>query len=167
MNAQLPEKEKRFCHNCQIPVDTVTREIESGVHHAKEECLLCGRFVCWTKKPKNTAKRPPNKYLPDDLGISNCQMCLRHKDRLGTRGILHSHHIIEINDNGVDLPENIWVLCTACHALVHHQRTYLNNHLQAQYTIKELRSDMDKHRVPKETRDIMERIFTKQGECDA
>lgn len=158
MNTQ----EKRHCKSCARDVLANIEVLPSGMHYSKYTCSECGRFICFGKKPENANKRGPNKHLPDDLGIHYCQMCMRHRDRLGTRGVLESHHIVEIQNGGEDTPQNIWVVCTSCHKLIHHQRTYLNDHLSNTYSYRELQADMDKHRVPRETQEIMKRIFTKQ-----
>ena len=50
------------------------------------------------------------------------------KTRLGTHETLEIHHKIEINDGGQDIKENILVVCTHCHKLIHHVRTYMNDH---------------------------------------
>jgi hypothetical protein len=55
-------------------------------------------------------------------------MCQRRKDFLGKGERLEIHHVIQIDQGGDDTPDNIWILCTACHRIVHHQRTYLYEH---------------------------------------
>lgn len=103
-------------------------KIGTPPHEAGIWCGECDRFIRWKSKDKNNGKRPKNKYLPADLGINFCQLCLRPKNRLGKHETLTSHHVIEINTGGPDLPGNIWVVCSHCHALVGHVRTYMNDH---------------------------------------
>lgn len=158
----MEKREERYCNSCKQHVETIVTVLNEGPHHARENCVLCGRFVAFSKKPENGEKRGKNKYLPKDLGINYCQMCLRPENRLGSRGILESHHVIEISSGGPDLPENIWVICTSCHKLINHQRTYLNIHLKDLYSINELREDMQRDRVPAVVQKMMERIFLKR-----
>jgi hypothetical protein len=117
-----------ICPQCGNTKQFSKLERPDTPHNAEIRCLKCDAFVRWLPKPKNKDKRPKNKILPEDLGIDYCQLCLRQKDRLGKNETLTSHHIIEINKGGEDIKENIWVLCTCCHALVNHVRTYLNDH---------------------------------------
>lgn len=151
--------ETRYCERCQRDVETVLEILSQGNHYAKLNCAECGKYLAFAKKPENKGKRGKNKYSPKDLGVDCCQMCLRHGSRLGRRGALEVHHVVEINAGGEDLPSNLWVVCTACHKLIHHQRVYLNSHLKGMYSINELRGDMEKYAVPKESRAILERIF--------
>lgn len=119
-----------FCKRCNDEVDGVVKPRPDTQNNAEVRCAICGFFIKSLPKEKNKDKRPKNKLLPTDLGIDYCQMCRRQGKRLGKHEVLHSHHIIEINEGGPDLPENIWVLCTPCHLVVHHQRTYLNEHFE-------------------------------------
>ncbi len=151
----------RFCSTCEKDVVVVETVLTSGPHYSKQQCPQCGRFLAFGKKPENEGKRGKNKHTPESLGISHCQMCGREKGRLGSRGVLEAHHIDEIHDGGSDTPENIWVVCTSCHKLIHHQRTYLNQHLSGLYTVEELQVDMDKYRIPSDTQAIMRRLFDK------
>jgi hypothetical protein len=128
---------------------------EFGPHHGKKICCHCGSFYKWIPKPKNETKRPPNKISAEDLGISHCQLCGRPRARLGNRGVLESHHVIEIQDGGEDVKENIWIVCTSCHSLIHHQRTYLNRHLEGQITKERLKELMDQDGVPESVRGHM------------
>ena len=95
-------------------------------------CPSCGIFLAWggrKKQIKSEGVRSfSTQWTPSRLGIDACQVCLRDKFRLGS-GQLHSHHVVAIKDGGKDEPGNIWVVCTSCHRLIHHQRTYVNDHL--------------------------------------
>jgi 5-methylcytosine-specific restriction endonuclease McrA len=161
------EKLKRYCNSCGEKVETIETLKEEGPHYSFHTCVACGRHLGFGKKPENESKRPKNNFTAEDLKISFCQMCLRPKDRLGSRGVLEVHHVIEIQANGPDIPENIWVVCTSCHRLIHHQRKYLNEHLSNCYNLASLQADMDRHNVPLETQEIMKRIFIKGEEDNA
>jgi len=97
-------------------------------HNAAIYCEVCNEFIKWKPKDKNKDKRPPNRLSPEDISIRYCELCLRQKTRLGTHETLEIHHKIEINDGGQDIKENILVVCTHCHKLIHHVRTYMNDH---------------------------------------
>lgn len=118
-----------FCKQCNADVPYYVKARPDTPHAGGAmHCAVCDRFLGWKKKEDNSQRRPKNRYLPEDLNIDFCQLCRRPKDRLGTNETLTSHHVIEIQEHGPDVPENIWVLCTSCHTLVHHQRTYLRDH---------------------------------------
>ena len=120
------------CPGCGKVAEPIIKECGSGPHYAEERCPYCKKFFGYTPKPKNKEKRKKNKHTPESLSISHCQMCMRKKDSLGRYGTLAAHHIIEVASPtfGPDTPENIWVVCTSCHSLIHHQRTYLHNHFK-------------------------------------
>ncbi len=118
-----------LCKKCNVEITPNYRPRPDTPHDGELRCPLCGIFLGWQRKQKNDGKRERNKWTPARLGIDFCQLCMRPKDRLGINEVLLPHHIVEIQDGGEDVPENIWIVCTACHSVIHHQRTYLNNHM--------------------------------------
>lgn len=167
MTKNPPSSKKKYCNRCQAEVQTAVQVLSQGPHWAKETCTNCGRFVGFLQKPKNRNKRVKGKHKPSTLDISHCQMCLRPSTRLGSRGILEIHHVTEIQAGGEDTPQNIWVVCTSCHRLIHHQRTYLNDHPQRHYSIQDLQVDMDRNNVPKGAQGQLKRIFKLQEAANA
>jgi len=148
-----------YCSDCSVDVDPVETILTEGPHYSKLSCPACGKYLAFGKKPANEGKRGKNKHTPESLGISHCEMCKRPGDRLGSRGVLEVHHVAEVQDGGADIPDNIWVVCTSCHKLIHHQRTYINQHLAHLYTAKQLQAEMTEYNVPADTQAIMKRIF--------
>lgn len=163
----MEEEKKRYCNSCCREVPTIEKKLESGPHYSFHTCVVCGKHLGFGKKPENGNKRPKNKYTAEDIGLSYCQICLRPKTRLGSRGVLEVHHVIEIQDGGEDTPTNLMATCTSCHRLIHHQRKYLNRHLSKLYSMSDLQADMDKNAVPKGTQEIMLKIFLKRERIDA
>ena len=155
----MDEPVRRYCGECGADVEVVEKILGEGPHYSKIECAECGKYLAFGKKPANEGKRGKNKHTPESLSISHCQMCQRDENRLGSRGVLEVHHVEEIQDGGADIPENIWVICTSCHKLIHHQRTYLNQHLAGLYTAKQLQAEMTGHNISAETQAFMRRIF--------
>ena len=155
-------KEKlKECRRCGRNIE-VKMLPEKHTHYAEYRCS-CGKHEGYEPYPQNKGKRPPNRHSPEGLGIDYCQMCQRHKERLGNRETLHSHHVIEVGtQGGEDVPENIWVVCTPCHRYIHHQRTYLNNHLTGKYSFEDLEKDLEKDGVPVAVRETIKRIYKKQ-----
>jgi len=100
----------------------------SGVHHSKAECGKCGRFLRWFKKPEDdpTKYRRPQQHqnLVSSYGQGFCEMCLRSVDELPKGQTLEAQHVREYQDGGSSNRENIWIICTACHRLIHWVRTY-------------------------------------------
>jgi len=119
---------EKYCKYCDavVGVDYISRP--DTPHMAEYKCFICNAHLGWIPKEKNETKRPKNKYTPEDLKIDYCEMCLRYKPQLLKNHVLESHHVIEIQDGGKDIPENIWVLCTGCAKLVHWTRRYVTGH---------------------------------------
>lgn len=110
-------------------------------HGHRYSCQDC-RYVCWGGKLKNkekNGKRPPCP-TPADLGVEHCEVCGRNKEILGYSETLEVHHKDIDPTNNKRL--NLWVLCTACHRLVHYQRTYRGDHHIAKWG-DSLRSETD------------------------
>lgn len=157
-------KKERHCGNCGEVMPMEVKVLpEKSIHYAECRCVKCGKHCGYLPYPKNEGKRTESsKYKPEDLGINSCQMCMRHGERLGNRETLEMHHIEEVQHGGVDEPENLWVLCTPCHRYVHHQRRYLNIHMQGRYTFEDLKEDMKEFGVPLDVQEKLKRIYIKQ-----
>lgn len=54
-------------------------------------------------------------------------MCLRDLKDIPLPQVLEGHHVVEFQDGGSDDRSNVWIVCTACHKLIHYQRTYLGH----------------------------------------
>jgi len=54
-------------------------------------------------------------------------MCLIKEVDLPPRETLEGHHVVEYANGGTDDADNVWVVCTACHKLIHWRRTYLEH----------------------------------------
>ena len=125
------------CKRCDKKVEPETDGSINPVHGYKLFCPECKFFVGWGGKAQpvkngNGERERSSMWTAKRLGHDRCQVCLRHKKHLGI-GRLEVHHVIPIEGGGADSPDNIHVLCTACHKEVHHRRTYLNDHLLPYY----------------------------------
>ena len=93
-------------------------------HYAKGTCPEC-RYVWWLPKPDDDPTKYKRRKKSTNLAFGDvCQMCLRSREELPKNTTLEGHHVIEHQDGGKDDTSNIWTLCSACHQLVHWQRTY-------------------------------------------
>jgi hypothetical protein len=113
------------CDKCKST--KIKEENFSEIHGYWYGCLNCG-YHCWGGRLKNkikNEKRPPCP-APRDLGIDACQMCLLAYDHLGYSEVLETHHIDDNPQNNDRL--NLFVACTSCHKLIHHQRNYRYTH---------------------------------------
>lgn len=120
------------CRNCGL-VEPVTYGEVNDVHGFKLHCPHCGSYVGWggltqAVKNGNGERVRSSQWTAKRLNAVHCEMCQRRKDFLGKGERLEVHHVIQIDQGGEDTPDNIWILCTACHRIVHHQRTYLYEH---------------------------------------
>lgn len=110
------------------PVETLIRPRPDTPHYAEEICERCTKHISWVPKPKNEEKldKRPKYPSPANLGIDYCQICLLPKDNLFPSETLETHHI---NGNAKDREKtNFLVVCTSCHSLINHQRTYRMRH---------------------------------------
>ena len=133
---ERPQWEEVFDYTCKHCFSQHGRRIygpHPGGHYARIECGSCDRFIKWEGKPdseKKNASRKNQAKLLNRFGRGFCELCLRPGDSLPLPQVLEAHHIIPVEDGGGDERENIQIVCTACHRLIHHQRTYLG-HYQA------------------------------------
>lgn len=124
----------KWCKKCGIKVKPVTGKI-SSTHGYELRCSYCDTFVGWggkkqAVKNENGDRQRSSQWTAKRLNKDYCEMCQRPKHLLGHGERLEVHHVVEVEQGGEDVPENIWVLCTPCHRLVHHQRTYLHQHVR-------------------------------------
>lgn len=118
----MPETISAVCPKCGGEViATLTPEL---IHHAGGRCQSCQRHV-WIKKPDDDPTKYKRPAASTNLAQKDyCEMCLRRKCDLPENTTLHGHHVIEVQEGGVDSVENLWTVCTACHRLIHWTRTY-------------------------------------------
>jgi hypothetical protein len=121
----MSKGELAYCRRCECDRWHNVELTESGPHYGRLKCSDCDMTLHWIPKPKNEGKRKKNKYTPTSLGLNYCQMCFRDRGNLINSETLEVHHIQEICDSGLDTPENIWVVCTYCHKLIHNTRIYI------------------------------------------
>ena len=92
-------------------------------------CSRCGA-KWWQPKAENERYRRPaaHRDLVKRYGRGICELCLRTREQLPGPESLVGHHVTEYAEGGTDDRANVWIVCTACHALVHHLRTYLGHY---------------------------------------
>jgi 5-methylcytosine-specific restriction endonuclease McrA len=114
------------CPKCQhLCIVKLTPE---KTHYGEIRCPIHGHS--WVPKPSEDRK-PKRKtnadlinHLPQDRR-DFCWSCLRQKELLKSLRpsvSLQVHHVIAVEDNGSDDPENLQLLCAECHSLVHRER---------------------------------------------
>jgi hypothetical protein len=96
-------------------------------HYANMRCYQCGKHLGFIPMPNATkVKRPAShKSLVKKSGVKHCQMCLRHESQLVHPDTLTGHHVEEYCKGGDPDAANVWIICTACHSLIHWARTYI------------------------------------------
>jgi len=119
---------EKICPMCSDEtVEVVLAEILTPelTHHAKLVCPECQHFGGWVPKPEaDPTKYRRAKSTTNLARTTYCELCLRHKRDLPPRQTLEGHHVIPCKYEGASAVENIWTLCTSCHRLVEHMRTY-------------------------------------------
>lgn len=125
-----------FCKNCNKEVRPTIRVILSGRTGTLFQCPSCGltltaKFSDSIKKRhsrnhKVNIRKKIGRLRPHDLGIYNCEFCNRNEREILTldKHYLEIHHITERNMGGTDTSDNVIVLCTNCHKLVHYIKGY-------------------------------------------
>lgn len=129
------------CPNCGSTESLRHELVKPGepgqTHYARIVCdhLPCdGRFVMWGAKPDTDKANRPSAHkklvrAARREGRTSCEMCLRHESDLPGTQELTAHHVDEYQaDGAADLDSNVWILCTACHRLVHWARTYFGHY---------------------------------------
>lgn len=117
------------CRHCGSTNQTISVANWPGGHYAKVACERCGAFIKWAAKPDAAkAKRgPAQKKLVARYSQGFCELCFRLSDSLPGPQTLEAHHVIPVEQGGPDDRSNIWIVCTPCHRMIHHQRTYLGH----------------------------------------
>ena len=96
-------------------------------HYGKELCYDCGHNMRWVKKPENEGKRTKgSKFGAFDFEYDGCELCRRTRIMLGEYECLEVHHKDVDYEN--DVRENVLLLCTFCHKLVHLNHAFLYLH---------------------------------------
>ena len=122
------------CPRCGEPIKElrIVPGPHRGGHWARGECPKCGAFIKWISKPddlKNAKRsRKGQAELIRKFSRGWCEACRRSKDQLPKPETLEAHHVIPVRDHGDDTRENIWIVCTPCHRLIEHYRTYLGHY---------------------------------------
>lgn len=126
--------QKRFvCKSCNEENYSHAHLINdhNNPHYAKYECVGCGAWHSWCAKPDSARKRRSGAHsdLVARFGRGYCELCLRTPEELRRADTLVGHHVLEFakSDEPDSSRENVWILCTACHAMVHHTRTYFGH----------------------------------------
>lgn len=123
------------CPKCGHPAGMhIIQIMTKGPHYARVECGSgkCG-CIGWDGKPDDD----PTKYKPRREADQKellakysqgfCELCLIPQESIPRSESLEAHHVTEYQDGGTSDSENIWIVCTACHKLIHWRRTYLGH----------------------------------------
>ena len=95
-------------------------------HYAREDCADCLRFLRWVPKPDADRIRRPaaHRDLVKKFSRGFCEICLTKDSDLLPGQVLEAQHVQEFHEGGDPTRENTWIICTACHKLIHWRRTW-------------------------------------------
>ena len=114
------------CKHCQF--GAVIEELTpDGPHYGKLVCTSCGRFNDWIPDPNkgNTKKRKgEHRKLVKKYSNGYCELCLTKEDDLHDNSPLIGHHVIPYVKTQDSSRANVWIICKACHSLIHWKRDY-------------------------------------------
>jgi hypothetical protein len=120
--------DKRFCKACGAETPQVVTLRPAGVHYADSRCAVCGLHCGFLSKPDDEPtkyKRPAaHRELVAKFSRGFCELCLTPEAALPKGQTLEAQHVVEFADGGAPLRENVWIICTGCHRLIHWRRTY-------------------------------------------
>jgi uncharacterized protein YbaR (Trm112 family) len=104
-------------------------------HYKKLNCPDCNHPLGFLAKPENEKKldhrpngQPSASQVMESKGIDYCEICLRRKNQLGSRGFFEVHHISK--DPADNRISNLLLTCKACHQFIHYLQVYLNDHMK-------------------------------------
>jgi hypothetical protein len=104
-------------------------------HYKKLNCPDCNHPLGFLAKPENKKKldhrpngQPSASQVMESKGIDYCEICLRRKNQLGSRGFFEVHHISK--DPADNRISNLLLTCKACHQFIHYLQVYLNDHMK-------------------------------------
>ena len=131
----MNEKNCEVC-NSELKLTLTT----NSVHYGRLDCPKCG-FRGWARNPDSDKIGTTKEYRKTSIDIDKvtkfhgfkeefCFICLRKRNELGCSETLTKDHIIELDKGGKDEPENMQILCSACHKLKNWVRLYMNWHLK-------------------------------------
>lgn len=118
-----------LCNRCER--ETLSRVVLTPdlPHYGKLVCDMCGCWRRWLPKPDTDPTKHRRTKQHTDLvrqfSKGYCEMCLMTAGELDDGRVLEAHHVLEYQTGGDPSRENIWILCTGCHKLVHWMRTYV------------------------------------------
>ena len=127
MNDSVQVKQCRWC-NVEGPHDFFLGPF--GPHYAKLVCVACGRqtFVQKPETEKRQRRHAAHRDLVEKYGKGYCELCLMPKLLLRKYSTLMAHHVLEYDEHDGDASrENIWIVCTDCHAEIHRRREYVKH----------------------------------------
>src|SRR3972149_206543 len=119
------QMQKSNCSYCGFG-QTRLEILESGIHYAKEVCAKCGAYIKFVGKPDNLKphRHKSHTELVEQYSKGFCEICGILHNSVPNNEALEAHHVIEYQDGGPKERENIEIVCTACHKLIHWLRTY-------------------------------------------
>lgn len=114
------------CDRCGSTAEPETIIEPAGKHYARLVCGGCKRWIKFLPKPDSEKVGRPKAHtnLVDRYGHGYCELCLRIKAELPKGQTLEAQHVLEFQHGGSEARENIWIVCTSCHLLIHHMRNY-------------------------------------------
>ncbi len=119
----------KWCDRCGLNTEAVLEVLETGTHYAKLVCGECGKYHKFVAKPEadSTKYRRPKQHreLVTKYGRGYCELCLLGADDFDKGVTLEAHHLIEFQNGGSEERDNIWIVCTMCHRLIHWTRRYV------------------------------------------
>jgi hypothetical protein len=116
------------CRHCGPTETWIRHRSDAGPQTMELCCKTCNAYIKWVPKEKNKEKllKRPKYPSPEKMGIDYCEMCLMPKKYLLPYETLETHH--RNGDPTNNDISNYLVICSNCHSIINHQRTYRMKH---------------------------------------
>lgn len=117
----------RDCPHCHDPGPHPMTLRPTGVHYADVRCCKCGKHFFQGKPDDDVTKyKRPKAHadLVNKFSRGYCELCGFEQVNLPRGETLTAHHVARFAEGGPATRENTWIVCSACHSLIEHQRTY-------------------------------------------
>lgn len=120
------------CRKCGGPCPITLRP--DTLHYGEIRCPLHGHS--WVPKPRESkvprkrANLSLRKLIPKSLD-SVCEICSREEHLLKSLSppvYFQVHHVVEHQHGGEDITENLRLVCSECHELIHARRRSFNRY---------------------------------------
>ncbi|MBO6267393.1 MAG: HNH endonuclease [Synergistaceae bacterium] len=129
--ARFRKLEPQFCHTCRATVPPVLQHSASFIGRAEWICPRCGGILSRAELNQKKIRRGTAALKIENMSGGECAVCGRSQSMVEAGGSrLEKHHKTPLVDAGRDVPSNVMLMCTECHAAWHATHDALHAQLE-------------------------------------